>query len=280
MERQEVSRLIEQLYEECPGNTVTARDAIRPELAGLKLFDRPLVAIGAADDELFTKCKEATVVGPWFMTPQEWLGSASSVISLFFPFTEEIRSSNRPQVSEPSAQWLHGRIEGQNFLLEFIRRLRLCFEQRGSEACAPMIDARFARSSGGDNFTEYACTNENTFSSNWSERHVAYVCGLGTFGLSTSFITDRGKAGRFTSLIVSEALPRDSRSYHGVYERCTMCGACIRRCPAGAISREHGKDHRTCWKYVRKMGELFDPRFGCGLCQTNVPCECTDPSRP
>lgn len=43
-----------------------------------------------------------------------------------------------------------------------------------------------------------------SYTSNWSERHVAFVCGLGTFGLSKGLITEKGIAGRLGSLIVSE----------------------------------------------------------------------------
>jgi len=32
--------------------------------------------------------------------------------------------------------------------------------------------------------------------SNWSERHIAYVAGLGTFSLADSFITEKGAANR------------------------------------------------------------------------------------
>ena len=38
------------------------------------------------------------------------------------------------------------------------------------------------------------------YASNWSERHVAYVCGLGTFGCQ-GLITSKGLAGRFGSII-------------------------------------------------------------------------------
>lgn len=82
-----------------------------------------------------------------------------------------------------------------------------------------------------------------SYTSNWSERHVAFVCGLGTFGLSKGLITEKGIAGRLGSLIVSEKFAPRTREYTDIYEYCTRCGACIRRCPAGAISLENGKEH-------------------------------------
>lgn len=74
--------------------------------------------------------------------------------------------------------------------------------------------------------------------SNWSERHIAFVAGLGTFGLSKSLITKRGCAGRYGSVITSLPFKSIRREYDGVYDYCSMCGECIARCPSGAITKE------------------------------------------
>ena len=37
------------------------------------------------------------------------------------------------------------------------------------------------------------------------------------------------------SIIISEEMEADVRPYTGVYDYCTNCGACIRRCPVKAI---------------------------------------------
>ena len=81
------------------------------------------------------------------------------------------------------------------------------------------------------------------------------------------------KLRRLGSLILDWALPPDGRAYAGVYDWCTRCGACAARCPAGAISLKHGKNNLRCGDYVRRTGERFAPRYGCGKCQTGVPCE-------
>ena len=107
----------------------------------------------------------------------------------------------------------------------------------------------------------------------WSERHAAYVCGLGTFGLSKGLITRKGIAGRFGSVVTDIELEPDPREYSGVYDWCINCGACIARCPAKAISFEKGKEHSPCLDMLLQSGKRFAPRYGCGLCQTGVPCE-------
>ena len=130
--------------------------------------------------------------------------------------------------------------------------------------------------------------NERGPLSNWSERHTAYVAGLGTFSLSDGFISERGIAHRCGSVVTDLALPRTSREGNNPYSNCLYyatggCKICISRCPAGAISA-NGHDKIKCEKYqyedivyVRKEYDVGVA--GCGLCQTSVPCEFCNPTR-
>lgn len=263
--RERVRRLCAALFARCPGNRV-----LLPDGEELTLFQPPLVGFARAEDGYFAACKAPQVVGPLFWTPEEWLPGAGAVISLFFPFTPAVRESNRPHPADPSPAWLYGRIEGQQFIGRLMAALKGELEAAGAAACVPSLDGRFrveqrpADTPDGPGFHA---------ESRWSERHAAYACGLGTFGLSRGLITRVGMAGRLGSVIVSWILEGDRRDYDGVYDWCIRCGACARRCPAGAISLEHGKNNRLCGDYVRKTGERFAPRYGCGKCQTGVPCE-------
>jgi hypothetical protein len=53
---------------------------------------------------------------------------------------------------------------------------------------------------------------------------------------------------------------------------------CARRCPVGSISEE-GRDKEVCATHLKPVSEEFVKReygfdgYGCGLCQTGVPCE-------
>ena len=266
MERKEIYQAVAELFAACELNYVKEDVAIHPSLSGLKMFEEPLVKFGSATDELFQKYKEEGVIGPWFDTPDVWLAEGKTVISLFFPFTEAVRKSNRKCTEIPSSEWLHGRIEGQACLTGFMNRLKDWFEKNGVSACVPSNDPRFHR-----------VLENGVYGSNWSERHVAYLCGLGTFGLSKGIITEKGMAGRFMSIIVSEEIAPDERPYTGIYDYCTKCGACIKRCPAQAISLENGKEHAPCDEWNLKIGAMHAPRFGCGLCQVKVPCESKKP---
>ena len=267
MEKKWIMEQILDIFSDCAGNTICEVDK------KFTMFDEPLVGVASAGDALFEEYKKPEVIGPWYLKPIEWLPEAKTVISIFFPFSTEVRESNRKSVDVPSQEWAYGRIEGQAFIKDCITALSNRFTEVGVKNLVPLLDERFAQVNAGNHFTEYDCVTEKTYGSNWSERHAAFACGLGTFGLSKGIITEKGMAGRFASIIIEEEIPADTRPYTEVYEYCTMCGACVRRCPVQAISIEEGKNHTICHAWLMKTKELCAPRFGCGLCQTKVPCE-------
>ena len=120
--------------------------------------------------------------------------------------------------------------------------------------------------------------------STWSERHMAYAAGLGTFGLSDGLITARGIAHRCGSVVVNAKWPASPRRFRDHHEYCSYmrdesCGVCIERCPAGAIGPD-GHDKDRCSEYFEVRLAEWTKRPGymgeyvaCGLCQTGVPCE-------
>ena len=227
-----------------------------PDLNFLKIYDRPLVGIAGADDPLFALLKEETAVGPQHLSPHEWLDGARSVISYFLPFTQEIRRANRV-LGVAAKEWMYGRIEGEQCNNALRTHLVQAISAKGIQAVSPGLDSRFR------------VINRR---SNWSERHVAFIAGLGTFSLSRSLITRNGSAGRIGSVIVDFPLEPTVRAYSDRDEYCTKCGACIFRCPPFAIS-EAGKDNAVCAGYLDRILARFRPRYGCGKCQTGVPCE-------
>jgi len=258
MTKARIEAEIQYIFDTFSGNRVAEDVALTPELAGMVMYDTPLVGFGSADDPLFMQMKQEEAVGPWYMTPKEWYPGAKSVISIFFPLSEVVRSSSRSCTDEPSAQWLHARIEGQAYMVSFAGHLCRWLTEQGIGWCVPGSDSRF---------------QEINLSSNWSERHAAYVCGLGTFGLSRGLITRRGMAGRFISVIIDAEIPADIRPYTGLYDYCIMCGACMTRCPMDAISLEKCNDKPVCHTQIMAMMKKHEPRYGCGLCQTGVSCE-------
>ena len=229
------------------------------ELGNLEIFSPPLVAFASATDSIFTTYKDPNVIGPQHLAPTEWLPGARTVISYFLPFSERVRGSNGSCEGLPSKEWVYGRYEGEMVNDEVRRFISAEIEKIGGRAIVPSFDS-----------ARYAVVNRR---STWSERHAAYAAGLGTFSLGRSLITKKGCAGRYGSVITDLDLKPNHRLYTSVHEYCNDCGECIRRCPAGAI-QTWGKDLALCAEYQdTHVKPKFIPRYGCGKCQTAVPCE-------
>lgn len=283
IDKAHLSSAIYRFVQQSAGNIIQPQIAICQEVAGISIFDAPLLGISSADDILYEKLKQEEVIGNHVLLPRDWLPSAQSVISFFLPFTSEIKKSNQRDIQKsseamvPSAGWLHGRIEGQAFVFELCEFISDYLAQRGYQAVVPSTDPRFTA-------VEEAGTNPKlpshlSYTSVWSERHAAYISGLGTFGLSRGLITKLGICGRFGSVITDALLAPSAREYTGVYDYCIFCGACISNCPAHAIDLQSGKQHKPCCDYVRSTKEKFFPRYGCGKCQVAVPCESGIPAQ-
>jgi len=243
---------------------------------GMRMYDAPLVGVAAANDGWFGRFTEPGIIGPHHMAPKEWLPRARSVVCWFLPFTKAVRDTNR-MPGLPSEEWTSARIDGEAFN-NAVRIFAVDWlKQHNAEALSPILDSRFSIVSN---------------VANWSERHAAFVAGLGTFGLHRALITQKGTAGRFGSVVTTLELKPTVRPYTHFDEYCpflngrrvgsesgekAQCGACIRRCPAMAIS-EGGKNHEICSKYIdSEVMPLYAPRYGCAKCNVGVPCECGIP---
>jgi len=242
------------------GNYVSAEAAITVDLVGMKIFDAPIFAFGCADDGIFEEFRSPDVIGAHFLPPHEWLDEAKTVISIFLPYSKQVKAANAKDYSWPASEWLHARYEGQIFLKEVVGYINSLLIGTGYKSIVPSFDERFKSG-----------TSENRFTSNWSERHIAYACGLGTFGLSKGLITEKGLCGRFGSIVTELDLPKDVREYEDIYEYCTMCGKCVVNCPVLAIS-EDGKKDLPCSDFIDTTLDKHRPRYGCGKCQVGVPC--------
>ncbi|MBI2832359.1 MAG: epoxyqueuosine reductase [Chloroflexi bacterium] len=259
---------------------------------GLMMYDEPLVRFADGDDPIFSEFK--SIIASNHLTPREALAEACnkrpeemparlSVISWILPISEKIRRSNYVESRLPSRLWSHTRWYGEIFNDNLRMRLVEFLTGMGYLATAPVLQPFFKMR-----------TDENGPSSNWSERHVAYAAGHGTFSLSDGFISERGIAQRCGNVVTSLELPASPRTARSPYSNClfylgTNCRACIERCPAGAIT-EKGHDKKKCQQYMRdNVGSLdalkrdgYDndrSLIGCGLCQTKVPCEYRNPAQ-
>jgi len=132
--------------------------ALAPECAGGRMYDWPLVGVSSARDALYKECKRADVAGKNHMLPSEWLDSAKSVISIFNPFTQQIKANNAGGVL-PSLEWLHGRFQGQEYIVAAAQALAEHLRSQGAQAMVPAADKRFE------------VYKKPKIYSNWSDRH-------------------------------------------------------------------------------------------------------------
>jgi epoxyqueuosine reductase len=251
-----------------------------------RYFDEPLVNFASADDPLFEELKQ--IIGPWHRTPKEAFEAAhgagswhgGTVISWVMPWSKGLRDSNRACTERPSLEWT----------LAYDISKRLQKQVRGA----------LLEKLAGEGYRGVAPTDADWFSildtpegksSPWSERHVGYIAGLGTFGLNRGFISEKGMAVALCSVVTDAIIPADARVSDHHQANCLFyaadsCGACIKRCPVGAVSR-NGHDKNRCMLHgygpeaVRIGAERgVQGPAGCALCQVGVPCEFRNPSRP
>ncbi len=275
MNKQDLADIAAAFAEYSASNYIDRQTAISEKVAGIKIYDAPLVGVGSPHDPLFRMIQDPSVVGPHFIMPLDWMPEAKSVLSIFLPFTEAIKKG-ASQGAWPSEEWLHGRIEGQAFVNLMCQHLLAALGDAGYKSISPSLDERFWARMAPD---PESAQPDLAFTSVWSERHVAFICGLGTFGISYGLITARGMAGRFGSILTDLELPPDPRGYEEIREYCDLCGTCARNCPVQAISLENGKNHAICSAFLDRVLERFKPRFGCNKCQTGVPCESRIPEK-
>ena len=251
-------------------------------------WDEPLVGFASGTDPLFFQYK--TLIGTFHLSPREIISQALrergrplllseldriSVISWILPVPEDTRKSNRLEDRFPSKLWAFTRLYGEAANVALRKHVTAFLEDLGFVTVAPLLLPSF----------RYFRDEKAGWASVWSERHVAYACGLGTFSLNDGFITPKGMALRIGSVVTLLKLTPSEKKYRHPKENCLFfrneaCGKCIGRCPAGAITEEgHNKD--KCREYINSEAlkarqveyGLQGPSSACGLCQTGVPCE-------
>lgn len=279
MNKQDLIKMASYFVENSEDNIISEQIAVSEKAAGTRIFDAPIFGFGAADDEYFQSLKDPSVIGKHFLLPKEWLPQAKTVISFFLPFTEAVKDSNSQNMSWPSDEWMHGRIEGQVLIGKLCHHLQAELQKAGYNSVVPCYDKGYWARSGGNNAALDSDEAPVLYTSNWSERHVALVCGLGTFGLSKGLITKKGIAGRLGSIVTELYLSPEAREYETIYEYCSMCGTCVKNCPVSAISLENGKDHPICSDFLDETMAKHKPRYGCGKCQIKVPCASAIPKK-
>lgn len=258
----------------------TSPDNTMQDQSGEPAWESALVGFAAGDDPIWQQYK--AYVGAFHWTPWEVfsqhcpdkpvMASELTVISWVLPQRERVRSANRKARTYPAEDWARIRVYGEAFNATLRRHLVDRLNRAGHPAVAPMLVPNWT----------IVKSQQFSYASSWSERHVAHAAGLGTFGLCDGLITAKGKAMRVGSVVAKIALEATPRPYSDHHAYCLFyaegtCGKCIDRCPARAIT-EAGHDKEKCRLHLVRSREHVQKTYkfegyGCGLCQVGVPCE-------
>ena len=224
---------------------------------------KPLVGFASAVDPLFDELKR--VASNNHAHPQDLLSDGQTVIAFFLPFEKDVGRSNMDgQVA--SLKWVHAYIETNALIEKLGLHIRDYLEALGYsvEVIPPT-----------HNFDPINLVSD------WSHRHVAFIAGLGRFGLNNMLITKSGCCGRVGSLITSMELEGDIRPeteaclFH--YDASCLC--CAERCVNDALSSDVF-DRQKCYAKCLE-NETFYQGIGkadvCGKCVVGLPCSWKNP---
>ncbi len=237
------------------------------------IWGEPLVGFADASHPDILKLRDT--ISPTHKLPAEVLKSASIVVAYFVPFSAELAYTNREAGNVASPEWALAYEETNSMLRNMNECLAKELSGMGFEAAVSPEAYTF---------------DQEKLISNWSHRHFAWAAGLGTFGLNNMLITKKGCCGRYSTIVTNLDVEPDRPLEEDlcIYKKNGRCGACIRRCPSGALSR-NGFQRKKCYEILQKNAERYQD-FGssyldasggrpnsagsdvCGKCATCVPC--------
>lgn len=224
-------------------------------------YRKPLVGFACAHDPLFNQLKKS--IGPHHLHPTELLPEAQTVIAFFLPFSEDLIRTQRkhPQVAK---EWALAYIETNNLIEIISTKLKEALAEDEITAVTQKATHNF---------------NEHDLTAMWSHKSVAFIAGLGTFGLNQMLITPAGCSGRFGSLILSAPIPPTPRL---TFEYCRnlrdgKCQFCVNNCPVSALTTD-GLDKQLCYTHLLEINQTFPDLALCDVCGKCAvgPCACIE----
>ncbi len=224
----------------------------------------PLVGFAAANNPNFLLLKE--VAAPDHLQPEDILPGGKTVIAYFLPFQEWIPKSNVENV-QSSEEWARAYVETNILISEINDHLVNWLKGLGHKAAKlpPSLNMDYER-----------------LTSLWSNRHVAYIAGLGTFGINNMLITEKGCCGRLGNIVTDIQLEADKiiEGEYCFYKHNGSCSVCVDRCVNGALTME-GFDRFKCFEMLTENEEKYEylgEASVCGKCLVELPCSFKNPN--
>jgi epoxyqueuosine reductase QueG len=180
------------------------------------------------------------------LLPGELLPGAQTAIAFFIPFAKRIAESNAAP-GACSREWAEAYIATNALIAAIGDALEKIFAAKGFRAGKVPATHNF---------------DEKKLTSRWSHRHIAFLAGLGTFGMNNMLITDSGCCGRIGTLVTdwetddSPPAPQTERCLAkraAAAGNAPACGLCLKKCEAGAYQFDH----------FRKGAEIDFNRHAC-----------------
>ena len=220
------------------------------------IWRRPLVRFADARNPGFEQLKK--IVVPEHHIPEDFLPGVRNVLSWFLPFLPEVGRNNL-EGSLCSAQWADAYLV-TNEMAAWVNEQLVDYIQK--EIGAPAAAVRDAGMIGMDNPK-----------SRWSQRHVAYLAGHGTFGRNNMLISDAGCVGRYFSIVTAMEVQPDHpiSGERCLWKRDGSCGLCAARCVADALTEE-GFDRFRCLSQCLENMSRYPGADVCGKCTVELPC--------
>lgn len=269
---------------------------VAEENAQQAIWQEPIVGFADAGSDYIRSLKE--IIHPDHQMPDEVIGDASIIIAYFLPFEEWVTESNTGRSTDEatgseaangelaSALWAQSYEATNEMMGRLNEHIIEVVHKLGHEAATAPEAQVFYR---------------DEVISHWSFRHLAYAAGLGTFGLNNMLITDKGCSGRFNAVVtdidIEPDQPKETEAC--LFKNNGTCGACMVKCPAGAIT-ESGFGRHKCYAQCMKNAAVYT-EFGssyagrleegaavseaqgpeqvigsevCGKCIAGMPCAC------
>jgi epoxyqueuosine reductase QueG len=247
--KNEVNNMMKEIIENAIMETINA--------SGLDYYRQPLVGYADARDPIFLELK--TAVGSQHFLPTDLLPAAQTVFAFFLPFKKNILDNNRSG-RMASREWAQVYIETNQLISRISLEIKKHCDTRniGYESQPPTY-----------------VFDRKLLIANWSHRHVAYACGLGTFGRNNLLITRKGCGGRLGSGVLDiplEASPRPGNIY-GCYQQSQNCAYCIKICPVSALDAAHF-DRESCYAQCLKNDDYYSDLDSCDVCGKCVTGPC------
>ena len=153
----------------------------------------PLIGFASTADPLFAQLRQA--VSPTHLLPGDLLPNARTVIVFFIPFERSVATSNVEGMLA-SREWATAYIETNALIRAVNEQLKHRLEAEGYVTAVTPPTHSF---------------DPQRLISDWSHRHIAYIAGLGRFGVNNMLITASGCCGRFGSFVTDAEIAADER---------------------------------------------------------------------